>query len=72
MSTLLRTDTSHDTEVIVYEFEDGAYVEVSVYDRNQDEAPNLYSFTPEEARRIGDALLTGSQRVEDRQPHGNS
>lgn len=68
-----RQATHHDTEVCIYEDPDsGEHVEVSLYDANQDEEPRFYSFTPAEAVRLADAVLSSAQRVEDRLPHGNS
>lgn len=48
------------------------YVEVCIASSDGEELPVYLSLTPAEARTFADALLSSSQRVYDRQPHGNS
>lgn len=47
------------------------WVEIEMNDSQITEDCGFFSFTPQEARKIADALLNASQSVEDRMPHGN-
>lgn len=72
---VFRQVTEHETEICIRDYgADGAHVEVTLFDLSGAEqySSTLYiSLTPKEARLLGDALLSQSQRVEDRRPHGN-
>ncbi len=67
--------TEHGTELQLREEPDAPqqYVEVTITNDDYDNIGIIFlSLTPAEARAFADALLSSSQRVEYRQPHGNT
>lgn len=70
-----RQVTEHNVEVQLHEDESNphAYVEVVLVfaDDIDSDGPVYLSLRPTEARALADAILSSSQRVGDRIPHGN-
>lgn len=71
---VFRQVTEHNTEIQLHEDADNplGYVEAVFTDLDGWQDQWFLSLTPAEARTLADALLSSSQRVSDRIPHGNT